>query len=170
MKPMIPVIIGVGVALAGVFVAIRDKASDVMSARQQVVSAAESQLGPGNPVLYWEDVCVKTLEPNKDWCGAFVLWCLHRAGLALDVCWATDGSGFVGGQHLPTTKTPLPGDIYYQHEPYQHHAIVESLENGILTTIDGNSPNVSRNSRPVPKEGILFYSIDPLLKKAGYTA
>lgn len=169
MRPVIPLLLGVGALLTTVVVAISRKAGTVMSKRDEVIAAADSQIGPGNPVLYWEDVCVETLEPNRDWCGAFVLWCLHRAGLALDVCWATDGSGFVGPSKLPTTKNPLPGDIYYQHEPYQHHAIVESLENGILTTIDGNSPNVSRNTRPLPKEGIVFYSIDPFLKQVGIT-
>lgn len=162
---MLPILLGLGVFGGILALARTSKAKG--SYRQAVVDAALSEIGPGNPVLYWESSCVERLEPKKDWCGAFVLWSLHKAGLALDVCWNEDGTGFVGPSNLPTTKTPEPGDIYYQQEPYQHHAVVESLKDGILVTIDGNSPNVSRNERPVPTQGIVFYSIQPFLDEVG---
>lgn len=133
--------------------------------RAAVVAAAASQIGPGDTPKYWASCRVSPApEPNTPtghWCGALALWALHQAGLALGQRWVI-GLGFAGPLRLPTTKFPEPGDVAYTHEPYQHHAIVESWDGTTLVTIDGNQPDVRRRIRPMPK-GIVFYSIAPLL-------
>lgn len=130
--------------------------------RLAVVAAAASQIGPGDVPLYWKSCKVAPPYPPA-WCGALALWALHEADLARDVFWVI-ARGFCEVQGLTRTLRPLPGDIAYTDKPWQHHAVVESLENGILTTIDGNQPDVQRKVRPLPKSGIVFYSIEKFLR------
>lgn len=148
-----------------------------MSLRDDVVRFAEAEVGPqvkGSPQVLgywrevlprtWGDVVVRQYAKEKHWCGGFALWALHKAGIARDVFWL-DGLGFCEVEKLPKTKAPQPGDIAYTNSPFQHHAIVKSLANGILVTIDGNQPNVVEKTRPLPKSGMVFYSIQPFLDR-----
>ena len=137
--------------------------------RAKVVEIALGELGPGRVPEYWRicgiDPAPKPGEKGGEWCGAFALWALKRAGLATRVNW-TIGLGFAEVQGLRRTRSPRPGDIAYDDKPYQHHAIVESLVDGILTTIDGNQPDVRRKVRKLPAD-FTFYSIDKFLAAAG---
>lgn len=106
--------------------------------RQDVVSKAAELIGNPDTDPIWKDV----LSPHDyqphirlAWCGAFALNRLHAAGLGQDVKWIF-GKGFLG--RLPKTDRPQPGDIAYFDKPYQHHAIVESVDGETLHTIDGN--------------------------------
>lgn len=133
--------------------------------RQSVVFHALYELNEYNPVRisdYWE-ACGLPRNTPQHWCGVFALWALKEAGLAQGVNWEV-GWGFIGPLKLPLTKDPKPGDIAYTHDPYQHHAIVESRKHGVLITIDGNQgqPGIKRKARPEP-DGIRYYSIQPLL-------
>lgn len=135
--------------------------------RQKIVDYALSQVGPGDVPHYWES-CGIAYTPDiakRFWCGVFALTCLHEADVATDIPWVV-GLGFcaVPGRALSTTKTPEPGDIYYVNEPWQHHGVVESLVDGELATVEGNTPTVQRRVRPLPKTGVTFYSIDRFLK------
>lgn len=143
--------------------------------RAAIVAAAEAEIGPqqkGSHEVFgywrevlprtWTDAQVKQYAATKHWCGGFALWCLHQAGVAKDVTWR-DGLGFCEVEHLPRTKSPQPGDIAYTDQPFQHHAIVHSLDGGILVTIDGNQPDCRKRTRPLPTSGIHFYSIEPFL-------
>ena len=51
----------------------------------------------------------------------------------------------------------------YINEPYQHHAVVKSVDGNQVTTIDGNSPGSVVAERTRPKGGIAFFSIGPLI-------
>lgn len=143
--------------------------------RQDIIDTAAKRIG--NPST--DDIWRGVLKPSdyqpgitKAWCGAFALDCLHGAGVALDVMWIF-GKGFLG--RLPITKDPQPGDIAYYDKPYQHHAIVESVDGGTLHTIDGNQGHgfdpltgkagttCRRVHRPV-SHGV-YYSIAPWLPK-----
>lgn len=133
--------------------------------RTAIVAAAAGQIGPGNVPEYWKSCGISPPYPPA-WCGAFALWALHKAGVATSVKWIIS-RGFCEVQGLKRTTSPLPGDIAYTDQPWQHHAIVESLQGGILTTIDGNQPDVRRKVRPMPKSGMVFYSISKFLEGQG---
>lgn len=101
-----------------------------------------------------------------EWCGLFCLWGLHEAGLALSVFWRL-GGGFCEEQHLHRVKLPEPGDIAYYNHPFQHHAVVISVdeEAGTFTSCDGNQANdtvVLRTHIPLTKP-TCFYSIAKFL-------
>lgn len=136
--------------------------------RQAIIDAAAAEIGPYDRAKvdkYWLEV----LPPGQyapglklAWCGAFALYCLHRAGLALDKHWAL-GKGFllVPPHVLTTIKHPEPGDIGYLAQPFQHHFVVESVSGDLVHSIDGNQPDVARRTRKL--ESCVYYSIAPLL-------
>lgn len=144
-----------------------------MTTRQLILDIAIAEIGDqgkGSPQVEaywrsalppeWSDAQVHQYADTREWCGGFALWCLHRAGLALDVHWR-DGHGFV--DTLPHTCDPQPGDIVV-FPALWHHAIVEEYDGRWLTTIDGNQPGVKRRSRDNPK--CTCYSIEPWLQEA----
>jgi len=117
---------------------------------------------------YWTDV----LSPGtpvhdypKEWCGALCLFCIHRAELGLDVFWK---GGFAARvlRQLEPHEMPQPGDVAY-FAKYQHHALVERVDDGAQTfdSIDGNqSPGIVRHvGRPLAAAAA-FYSLEPLLE------
>lgn len=134
--------------------------------RKKVVAIARGEIGPQDPDKYWAVVQPALMGNPKgiSWCGGEALWVLHQAGLT-DIMWEI-GKGFAA-KHLPTTRDPLPGDIAYFDQPFQHHAIVEKIEGGNLYTIDGNQ---SPGEQVLPKirnknSATAFYSIQPLIDK-----
>lgn len=137
--------------------------------RAAVVAAAVSQLGNDDPAPYWADVLPGKDAGEADWCGAFALWCLHQAGLALDWFWEIEQGFALSDKHqsLPTTKTPLPGDMaYFDHN--QHMAVVEAVTPAAVSLINGNGTRgaVSR-STALRSDVTAFFSIAPLLAEKG---
>ena len=134
------------------------------SIRAKVVHAAMSQLGKTDPNPYWIDVTGKPESGTLSWCGAFALWSLHQAGLALSKVWQL-GKGFLlTSPQLTPTKTPKPGDIaYYNH--YQHHAVVAATyPDGTVDLINGNGNNKSVSPSHTPMSAVTtFYSIQPFV-------
>jgi hypothetical protein len=132
--------------------------------RQAVVNAAMGELGQQDPAKYWSNVLPgsQPWDYPHDWCGGFTLWTLHQAGLAQSIEWKT-GLGYC--YRLPMTMAPRPGDIAYFDKPYQHHAIVVSVNGDTLHTVDGNQPgqSVKARSRSIAETHPIFYSIEPLL-------
>jgi len=130
--------------------------------RRKIVEAAAGEIGQQDPQKYWLDVVPDHPGFHGDWCGGFALWAIHQGNIALGVHWVI-GKGFC--YQLPTTQDPRPGDIAYIQEPFQHHAIVESVNgDGTVTTIDGNQPGSSVQRRTRGRSAITaFFSIDPLL-------
>jgi hypothetical protein len=101
-----------------------------------------------------------------EWCGLFCLHMLHEAGLAKSVFWRL-GGGFCEEQRLQRVKLPEPGDVIYYHTPFQHHALVHSvdLDAGTFSSIDGNQAGdtvVLRTGIPLTKP-TCFYSIEKFL-------
>lgn len=132
-----------------------------MSIRLDAVSALlrEYERFPsGRPAVYWQNVLSPGEIPPKDWCGAFVLYGLHQAGLARDVRWI-NGIGFAAPEELPTTRDPKPGDLLYVEEPFQHHAMVVDYDpaTGMVLSVDGNQPGIALVRRHISK--VLIYSI-----------
>lgn len=146
-----------------------------MADRNAALAYAISQLGSPTASQYdhyWESALGRMAtagEKKKAWCGIFALAALHEGGIGLDVLWRI-GAGFLLQQ--PHPLKPLadrskaqPGDIAYFDQPFQHHAIVESVNGTLLHTIDGNQGSpvpIKRVVRALSKPTAI-YSIEPLL-------
>jgi hypothetical protein len=137
-------------------------------ARTLVVDAAISQLGLRDPLPYWRDVLPDMRPPYpRSWCGAGYLWCLHRAGLALDVSWVI-GLGLAGGmsryrKSFPQTNEPEPGDLAYFLRN-QHHAVVVAVGHAHVNLVNFNGRGgVVTESTSLTKDVRAFYSIANLL-------
>jgi len=136
--------------------------------RKAVIDAAIAELGQPNKGEYWESALLEhAAHPQPAlklaWCGIFTLFCLHKAGLAMRTHWVF-GRGYLSGL-LRTTDNPKPGDIGYRDQPFQHHFIVESVDDAMVHSIDGNSgthSTVNRCTHPIG-HGCTYYSIAPLL-------
>lgn len=137
--------------------------------RPDVARIARAELGSDDWPKYAADALgVETVSQRPEWCGMFALWCLHRAGLALDWHWKI---GYPYGflyrlPQLARGQLPQPGDMAYFDRPYQHHAVVEwvDAERGLVSTINGNGGGgrVTRVVRPIG-DADAYYSIAPLL-------
>lgn len=160
-------LLGLGVALAATATALWWP----VPPRDRVVRIAESQIGVTDARAFWKDVLPPgTPESSypKDWCGAFALWCLHQAGLGLDLSWQV-GMGFL--QHLPTTQTPQKGDIAY-FTNNEHHAVVTDVNLGVLDEaglINGNGTGGAVSSS-ISGNAEAYYSIQPLIDQAAQNA
>lgn len=135
------------------------------SLRQAVINAALAEKGFPNPDKYWNDVLVDPTSKPKEWCGALILYALHKVGLGLSIKWVP-GLGFLDGV-LPRTNNPKPGDIAY-FTKNQHQALVKSVNpNGTITVINGNDTGGSITVKDIPRSNVAaFYSIQQLVEKA----
>lgn len=132
--------------------------------RSEIVATAVSQIGCGaKDEYYWSALGPKVKDRPPHWCGMFVLWAYHEAGLLIDVEWPI-GSSFLS-QHLQITRYPEPGDCAYFLR-FQHHAIIEEVGAGFISTIDGNSTGgkVQRIRRQRNYTGVTYYSIARFLR------
>jgi Putative peptidoglycan binding domain len=106
---------------------------------------------------------VGRLEPLPHWCGIFALWAIKAAGANVGTWRGGFGIGSVPGFHQ--IHAPLPGDVGYVDQPFQHHFIIRWLwpegGNVQIDTIEGNSPPSSNFSfkRRNLKEVNAWYSI-----------
>jgi len=153
-----------------------------MSTREFLIDMAASKLGnygkgSAEVVAIWKNALdpssmneaqIVQFAKTNEWCGGFVLSCLHDSSLLKDVFWKV-GSGFVLrilGKH--TTKTPKPGDVGIRegvdpHKVY-HHFLVERWGGPTdWDSIDGNSPTAARHHHMSLDPTITFYSIDSIL-------
>lgn len=107
--------------------------SEMIATRMSVIKIGMAELGSRD---YWK--YIKTTAPwanaRVEWCGCFLLWCYHQAGLFES--WQFEMSkGFL--YRLPLTTNPLPGDAAYYHKN-NHHALVIDVNGESISTIDGN--------------------------------
>ena len=132
---------------------------------QAIVQVALSQEGNvgGQPYWSWYG-----FNSQVEWCACFVSWCADRCGYidagilprfascSAGVAWFTERGRFMDGSYVPAA-----GDIiffdWYGRGP-GHVGIVESTEDGVVHTIEGNSGNACRrNSYPVGGSMIYGY-------------
>jgi len=134
--------------------------------RQHIVTLAAKEIGRGDRTRYYPGVLPDAGSPNLEWCGIFLLWVLHQAGLMKEVRWEY-GKGFL--YRLPNTSNPQPGDMGYKHH-LNHQNLVVALDEDprYLWTIDGNSMygKVTGPNRQRKSDFAAFYSVEPLLKDA----
>jgi hypothetical protein len=135
-----------------------------LPAREAVVRAALSQVGNGDPKLYWDDVLPGVNVGEADWCGAGALWSLHQAGLALDRYWKLERGFLLTPPALPTTKHPEVGDIaYFDHN--QHHAVVVGVAPSGVMLVDFNGVGgLVSQSTIEPDQVTAYFSIRPLIR------
>jgi hypothetical protein len=135
--------------------------------RQALCSLAASQEGAVGAEKYWKEVLPKDWQGPypRHWCGGFSLWCLH---ISLGCTWLWEfgkPSGFLW--RLQKTKEPQPGDICYQAEPYQHHAVLLACGiDGSTTSQDGNqgvTPGECKRVYRAHPKWTAYYSIQPLV-------
>jgi hypothetical protein len=141
--------------------------SNLSNVRRDLLKVALNEVGHKGGDKYWTDVNPKFVGSHEDWCGGFVLWALHQVGLAKDRQWIM-GKGFILTPpfHLPTTHNPSPGDIVYIDQPFQHQALLLSVNGTAIQTIDGNSTDgeVRIGSR-LKSKVTAFFSIEPLIQQ-----
>ncbi len=136
--------------------------------RLVVTDAVTDQIGQRDARPYWRSVLPASFPERqypKDWCGAFALWALHQAELALDIDWVI-GTGFLN--KLPITRDPQPGDIAY-FDTNQHHAVVTDvgLIGDRVGLVNGNGTGGAVSVSTSPKSAVkAFYSIEPLVTEA----
>ncbi len=138
-----------------------------MSYRSDVARAAiqEWEAHPeGRRDLYADEVGGAR---GEDWCGYFALRSLQKAGLAKGVRWI-QGIGFISPLNLPLTSNPQPGDIVFIPSPFGHQAPIISYEptTGMVTSIDGNQPDIQPRARFFKGGNMQVYSIQPLIDAA----
>lgn len=162
------------VAVAGVFFFTRSPraplpvppAPPAVDKRQEILAIARGELGHVGGDKYWADANPALVGTGADWCGGFMLWTYHQAGLLPGVDWKIQTksdlrAGFLF--RLPTTKNPEPGDAVYIDQPFQHQGFVERIEGDVVHTIDGNQRD-KVGTRERPRSSITaFFSIAPLL-------
>lgn len=137
-----------------------------MSKRQELVDWARQQVGSNDRAGYWRQALGYDPGVKKAWCGAFYLAGLKHVGLT-GIKWGIDGTG-LQALRLKPTRHPQPGDLGYQDQPWQHHFLVEDVNEsaGTYSSIDGNQgvPGVQRKLRAFKTTGVIFYTIESLLR------
>jgi len=118
---------------------------------------------------YWKDVLsssdyAQNAPITKDWCGVFILWALHQAGLAKKVLWKI-GEGFISTEHLAKTDSPKVGDIaFFSHN--QHQALIKAINGNQIELLNGNGTNGWISPSTVDRNSVTaFYSIDPFIEQ-----
>lgn len=108
---------------------------------ERLMQYFEVAFGGSGPGKFWPDV-VKYHKYGKggqhglpSWCGIFAVWACKTNGVALGNWQLGKGVSAM----LKPTSDPLPGDIGYVDQPYQHHCIVARVDGNSIVTIDGNS-------------------------------
>ena len=104
------------------------------------------------------------------WCAVFISWCADQAGIPQSVIPKNAGSNYYynwfkarGQFYKYSAVTPEPGDIIFidwgkQHGGVDHVGVVISVENGIVTTVEGNYSNkVSCNTYSLSSGYIVGY-------------
>lgn len=121
----------------------------------------------------------QAMANEKDYCGAFALFCYREAGIAPPGAVWTISRGFASMLPLlPRTERPVVGDLVVFADKW-HHALIERVTANDLFTIDGNSSfydsvqkvwspvGVWRRKRPLSTLGQRwYYSIQPWIDAA----
>lgn len=128
----------------------------VRSNDEQIVSVALSQVGNVGGAPYWSWY---GFESRVEWCACFVSWCANECGYidtGIIPKFSSCRNGMLWfqsrGQWLPGTAEPTPGMIVFfdwddengQDGLPDHVGIVQTVEDGMIYTIEGNSGDACR--------------------------
>jgi hypothetical protein len=64
---------------------------------------------------------------------------------------------------LPVTHDPKPGDLAYFDKPFQHHALVQSVDADGVHLIQGNYGTPGHVAESVTRKVPVYYSIQALV-------
>jgi hypothetical protein len=108
-------------------------------------------------------------DAMPSWCGIFVFWALHKAGVPMKP-WSLGGRVVTPEAAYPPGYTPQAGDIAYRND-YSHFAIVEKASGDTITTVNGNTAGEDNlggqvQTRDHPRSGWTAF-FDPLMLKDG---
>lgn len=129
--------------------------------RAKLLEIAYCELGNEDPSAYWLEAYGHLPDKPRAWCAVFYLACLLRLELC-DWRWPLYFSG-----RLPLIQVPEPGDLAYFDKPFQHHAMVQSLEGATINLIQGNygTPGrVAESQFIVGSKPVVYYSIAKLIE------
>lgn len=135
---------------------------------QAIVQIALSQEGNvgGQPYWSWYG-----FDSRVEWCACFVSWCAEQcgyidAGIIPKFALCSNGASWFArnGQFQDGSYVPASGDIIFfdwgANGDVDHVGIVESVENGVVYTIEGNSGDMcKRNSYPIGYYEIYGYGV-----------
>lgn len=135
---------------------------------QAIVQVALSQEGNvgGQPYWSWYG-----FDGRVEWCACFVSWCAEQcgyidAGIIPKFALCSDGAAWFSrrGQFQDSSYVPASGNIIFfdwqGNGDVDHVGIVESVVNGTVYTIEGNSGDTCRrNSYPIGYYEIYGYGI-----------
>ncbi len=76
-------------------------------------------------------------DAMPSWCGIFVFWALNKSGVPMPKWKLGERMIKPEAARAPGTM-PLPGDIAYRNA-FSHFAIVDSVNGGTVTTVNGNT-------------------------------
>ena len=148
----------------------------IHSADEQIVAAAESQIGNVGGQPYWSWFGYGS---RVEWCACFVSWCANECGY-IDAGIIPKFAGCVGfvnwfkerGQWADRDATPVPGMIIFfdwvlprdgtgtQNGLSDHVGIVQKVEDGYVYTIEGNvSDSCGQRKHKIGHHEILGYGI-----------
>lgn len=134
----------------------------------EIVSVALSQVGNvgGQPYWSWYG-----FDGRVEWCACFVSWCANEcgyidsgvipkfAGCVLGSQWFKDRGQWQDGRFTPEAGQIIFFDWEGDGET-DHVGIVESVENGTVYTVEGNSGDTCRqNSYPIGSSVIYGFGI-----------
>lgn len=134
---------------------------------QAIVQVALTQEGNGGDA-YWSWY---GFDSKVEWCACFVSWCAEQCGYLeggvipkFSLC--SDGVDWfhARGQFQDASYVPAAGDIIFfdweNDGTIDHVGIVESVTNGVVNTIEGNSGDIcARRSYSMGNESIVGYGI-----------
>lgn len=76
-------------------------------------------------------------DAMPSWCGIFVFWALHKAGVPMKP-WGLGAQNIKPDAAYPPGYIPKAGDIAYRNN-FSHFAIVEKATAETITTVNGNT-------------------------------
>lgn len=134
---------------------------------QAIVQVALTQEGNSGDT-YWSWY---GFDSREEWCACFVSWCAEQCGYLergvipkFSLC--SDGVDWfnVRGQFQDASYVPMAGDIIFfdweNDGVIDHVGIVESVINGVVNTVEGNSGDVcARRSYSMGSESIYGYGV-----------
>ncbi|ERK28964.1 peptidoglycan-binding protein [Clostridium intestinale] len=124
---------------------------------------------------------------GEEWCAMFISWCANEAGIMGQIvpryAWCESGVNWYKSRGRYRLRAlgyiPAPGDVVFFKNSageYYHTGMVESVSNGNVNTIEGNSEDmVRRNSHSLASSQIDGYGLnggiitenEAILKEAG---
>ena len=132
-----------------------------------IVQVALTQEGNGGDA-YWSWY---GFDSRVEWCACFVSWCAEQCGYLesgvipkFSLC--SDGVDWfhARGQFQDASYVPAAGDIIFfdweNDGTIDHVGIVESVTNGVVNTIEGNSGDIcARRSYSMGSDSIYGYGV-----------